>query len=366
MNQRLLLRNAALLKRSKREQSFDVKYCSIRLDVEPKCVRLPTRQHNGFDMTLSYTSDQLIREARLLLNEVALLTDLAIGERAGIRALGLEEQSDYAQTRHPDELGEIYGYEVWDHIVGVERYVQQQAWNEALPNQLHALAMIVERTFSPCVLTEYEAARLNHPEPSGVPSAYEVGAGDVDLAHFHMNILARLIALGEARLKLDSGERLTMSDIALLLGVKEATVVTNAHRKNFASVEEGNRRYAEPTDVLPWMVKQGYNTTTKGGHSSEPKGKSDADREVLFVPVAKDGSWFEPGSRSAGRYSIGAASSERKFTDYFQALAALVALPTPRWRTNKNGVPGIAFGVRFERVSRTELERLVAESDPGN
>lgn len=316
-------------------------------------------------MTLIYTADQLFRETQLLATELALLVDYAIGEGAGVRALALDAAGDFAQSRHPDDLDEVRGMAVWQHIRRVEDYVQHQEWHEAVPADTHSLGLIVERTFSPAVIAEYEAERADA-DADAIPGAFEEGAGDVPVGFFHRGILADLVALARARLKVDEGERLTMADIALLLDVKEPTVVTNAHRKNFASVEDGNRRYAEPADALPWMIKQGYLPTRRSSGEAAPAAAevpadAKAGDNLLFVPVARDGTWFSPECRSGGRYTVGAKGEEVKFTDYFEALAALVKMPTPRWRRpNANGIPGIVAGVRFDRVSRAELERALA------
>lgn len=129
-------------------------------------------------------------------------------------------------------------------------------------------------------------------------------ARDVPFGYFHRGILADLAVRAAARLKVDQGERLTMAEIALLLDVREPTVITNAHRKNFPTVEDENRRYAEPAEVLPWMLKQGY-VPTKGlpgasesAHKAEP---ADAIDDLVFVPVARDGTWFGPDCRASGR-----------------------------------------------------------------
>ena len=316
-------------------------------------------------MPLIYTADQLFRETQLLATELALLVDYTVSEGAGVRALDLDPASDFAQSRHPDDLGEVRGMAVWQHIRRVEDYVRHQEWDETVPTDTHSLGLIVERTFSPAVIAEYEAERADA-DADGIPGAFEQGAGDVPVGFFHRGILANLVALARARLKVDHGERLTMADIALLLDVKEPTVVTNAHRKNFASIEDGNRRYAEPADALPWMIKQGYLPTRLSSGDAAPAAAltpvdATAGDDLVFVPVARDGAWFSPECRSGGRYTIGAKGEEVKVTDYFEALAALVKMPTPRWRQpNASGKPGIVAGVRFDRIRRAELERALA------
>lgn len=314
-------------------------------------------------MSLTYTNDQLTREAQLLVTEIALLADFVIGEDAGIRALGLDAESDFAQSRHPDDLGAIADMALFQYVSRVERYVRDQEWSREIPTDVSALQLAVERTFSPSVLHGYETEREAHGEME-VLDAHEMGAGDVPLGYFHRGILADLLARAAARLKVDRGERLTMADIALLLDVREPTVITNAHRKNFPTVEDENRRYAEPADALPWMLKQGYVPTTglPGASASALHSEAAVDADdLIFVPVARDGSWFGPDCRVSGRFTIGAKGAEEKHTDYFTALEALVRMPTPRWRRpNANGIPGIVTGLRFDRMRRADLKRVLS------
>ena len=50
-----------------------------------------------------------------------------------------------------------------------------------------------------------------------------------------------------------------------------------------------------------------------------------------------------------------------KYTDFWDALAALTVMPTPRWRRpNTNGIPGIVSGIDFERMRRSDLMRQLA------
>ena len=310
-------------------------------------------------MPLSYTTDQLTREAQLLVTEIALLNDFVIGEGAGIRALGLDSTADFAQTRHPDDLDGISSIALFEHIWRIENYVRNQQWAPEIPTDVLTLRVAVERTFSAAVLEAYEKERAGEID---VPPPFAMGAGDVPFGYFHRGILADLVAQAAARLKVDRGERLTMADIALLLDVREPTVITNAHRKNFPTVEDENRRYAEPADALPWMLKQGYVPTRKPTTSSEPPVAPEPQIEMVFVPVARDGSWFGPDCRSGGRFTIGAKGSEKKYTDYFAALESLQRMtPTPYWRRpNGNEVPGIVAGVRFDRKARVDIERALS------
>lgn len=307
-------------------------------------------------MTLAYTIDQLTRETQLLVSELAILSDLIAGEGAGVRALGLAPDSPFAISRHPDDLSEVRTMAIYSHIERLERYVQQQEWADEVPGDLSALDLIVGRVFSPAVIADYAQERADYAETI-IPGPFETGAGDIPAGMFYSGILAQLVNLARARLKVDTGERLTLADIALLLDVREATVVTNAHRKNFPTVEDDNRRYAEPSEVLPWMLKQGYRPTRRPGPDSARVEPASEDGGIVFVPVARDGTWFGPQCRSGGRFTIGAKGEEVKYTDYFEALDALAKMSTPRWRRpNQQGNFGIVSGVRFDRKRRADLE----------
>ncbi|MGN6741573.1 hypothetical protein [Dyella sp.] len=313
-------------------------------------------------MALSYTSTQLDREVQLLIHEQSVLMDQIIGPGAGLRALGLDPDSDYAQGGHPDYLDRLDRFEIGRLVSTVERYVQRQAWSDAVPGSVSGLRYATERVFSPATVASYEEERLANPEPEGIPEPFEMGAGEVVLGHFYRGILFGLLELAEARLKVDQGQRLTLSEVALLVDAREATVTTNAHRKNFETVEENGRRYAEPEKVLGWLIKNGYRPTERGASSTKPP-PADGGVDFVVVPVARGGEWFDPRSRHNGRYVIGAGRSERKFIDYYEALCALMRMPSPRWQTKRDGVRGIAFAIRFDRVPRVELDRAIEDLD---
>ena len=316
-------------------------------------------------MSIIYTEDQLLRETRLLLTSVACLVDNVVQDGAGIRALGLspdtlEGDRHFEETLHPDDLVDLERFDVWHVVRRIERYVKQQAPPDRVGADLMWLQNALHHAFSTEVLQRYERERASNPREN-IPGRWKEGAGDVEIGYFHRGILQNLVELASARLKVDQGEPLTMSEIATLLDMREATVVTNAHRKKFETYEEDNRRYSRPENVLPWMIKNGYVPTLDSGSPSTAASPSATNDDVLFVPTAHDNTWFSPDCRINGRYTIGNKGEERRFTDYFDALREVNRLPTPRWRTKtQDGIAGIAFGVRFDRVPRAEIDRVLA------
>lgn len=308
-------------------------------------------------MALSYTVEQLDRETSLAAYEVIVLADNVLGDGAGLRALGVEkgEELGFATSRHPDFL-DVTQLAIWPSIQRIERYVNERMWSNEIVSDINLLRLLVERVFSPDIVAGYAAEKAEADDSSPTPGKFEEGAGDVLLGFFHRGILRQLLDSASARLKLDQGERLTMGEVALLVDAKEPTIVTNAHRKNFVTVEEENRRYAEPASVIAWMVKNGYRPTALEHSEDERPGESVEEDDYLFVPVSGDGSIFDPTCRYGGRYQVGAKGDETKYSDYFEALSALQAMPKPRWRRkNSEGNAGIVTGTEFERIRRSEL-----------
>jgi len=67
-----------------------------------------------------------------------------------------------------------------------------------------------------------------------------------------------------------------------------------------------------------------------------------------LVPRSKDGSVFHKGLRKKRGYIIGAKGEEIAVEDFSDALKALHAMETPRWRRpNRNGNWGIVSGVEW-------------------
>lgn len=82
----------------------------------------------------------------------------------------------------------------------------------------------------------------------------------------------------------------------------------------------------------------------------------DFEGEVIFVPVAADGTYFQPGLARNGRFSVGAVGKEARYNSFNDALAALHKMAIPRWRRpNSEGNWGLVAGVEWKRVERAKL-----------
>jgi ASCH domain len=102
-----------------------------------------------------------------------------------------------------------------------------------------------------------------------------------------------------------------------------------------------------PRPARPSALKPVGNT----GQTTIAARSSTADPFVgasSLVPVAKCGSWFGPHLARRSGFTIGAKGEEFICAEYEQALAALRAMPVPRWRRpNGNGNWGIVAGVHW-------------------
>ena len=305
---------------------------------------------------MTYSPDRLDREVRLAITHFALLTEWTIGEDAGLRMLDLPEDSHFPETRHPDELPPVTEYEIGRRVSTLESYVHSQQWASTVAADIQRLRFMIEGVFPPSVVAEYEAEKADG-EWEHVPGPFEDGAGDVPLGYFHGGLMSQLADLATARLKVDQDEPLTMGEIALLTGKRDATVTTTAYRRVFPTYEHDGKRYAAAAYVLPWLIQNGYLPTQGKDEPGAAAPAAKREEQYLFVPVARDGSIFDPSWASGGRFTIGQKGNETRFDSYMDALEALQRMPMPRWRRpGPKGIPGIVAGVRFERLARSRVE----------
>lgn len=158
--------------------------------------------------------------------------------------------------------------------------------------------------------------------------AIEVGAGDVDLQS-----LAILGGVTEGRIRniLSSGEGGLEKVGQSVTGVSAAAWL-KGRKEFFASI------WQQPDEVFPEAASADF-----------------AD-DVVFVPVAADGSFFNPGLARGGKFMIGAKGEEVSYSTFEDALGALQKMATPRWRRpNDAGNWGIVSGRDWKRIERRQL-----------
>jgi hypothetical protein len=295
---------------------------------------------------MNYTDEQLLRETQLLVARQAHLLNSMMGDFAAKAALDAADDTKVNEWPHPDELVMVPDLPVWGMIRRVEGYAR----NEHQPPEsgdLERLREIVQAIFNPTFVDALIAERESEHRPNGPAGAFDLAAGASEQAigHLFCGILAHLVESASIRAKIDQGAPLTVQELVAVSGVKESTIVTNIHRGNIVSFEDGNRRYVRPAEVMPWLLMQGY-VQTRHAPRVERGVISEADRYFL-VPVAGDGTPFAPSQKRDGAYWIVLDNEKRPYLNYDEALAALCSSDVPRWVSNFGQV---LVGLRFGRI----------------
>lgn len=79
----------------------------------------------------------------------------------------------------------------------------------------------------------------------------------------------------------------------------------------------------------------------------------------VFVPVASDGTCFNPVLRRAGKYAVGDKSDPAYFTQFGPALNYLINMETAKWRRpNPDGKWGLVSAVRWEPLPEQYYQML--------
>lgn len=173
----------------------------------------------------------------------------------------------------------------------------------------------------------------------------------------------RVVRAAEARFRLDHGEVVTPDQLAALARVSLKSVKNLLAPSSGSGLALNEDGMVAASDALRWLmtredfVPSVWRDERAVGAPSAADSTSANLGEVLFVPVAKDGSWFDPQScRRAGRYTIGAKGQERSVDNYREALQELARMPTPYWRRpNKASHWGIVAGTGWARKPLSDL-----------
>ena len=186
---------------------------------------------------------------------------------------------------------------------------------------------------------------------------------DVQVLNGGDNAIVRIANLATSRHALDTGRgEVDVPSLAILGKVSEGRI-RNLLSEADGPFERGPGGGIGALGALSWLQKRkGFMDSIwaqDDPRATEPSVEEDTSPvdpdHAMFVPVARDGSLFNPDLVRDGRYQIGAKGEEQHFTDFTDALAALNAMPTPRWRRpNAQGNWGIVSGVAWQRVARPE------------
>jgi hypothetical protein len=295
---------------------------------------------------MNYTDEQLLRETQLLVARQAKLLNSMAGDFAAKAALDAVDDPKVGEWPHPDELVMVPDLPIWGMIRRVESYVRKEH-ERPDPGDLESLQEIVQAIFNRTFLDALLAERESDLRPHGPAGTFDTqaGAGEQAFGHLYCGILAHLVESASIRAKIDQAAPLTIQELSTISGVKESTIVTNIHRGNIPSFEDGNRRYVRPAEVMSWLLAQGY-VQTRQTPRVDHEAVSKVWRYVL-VPVAGDGTPFAPSQKRDGAYWIVSDNERHPYVNYDEALAALCSSEVPRWVSDSGQ---ILVGLRFGRI----------------
>lgn len=259
---------------------------------------------------------------------------------------------------------------------GGDAFEQDSMWREALEQarsncfsewplgqQFHDLAAYAEYGI---VLSEFDdpadASRLI----ASATAAAELFIARSPLALWKVNTgapdksdLARLVRLASNRWALDNGNAVEPLALAEFGGVTEGRV-RNLMSEQAFDVEAGK---ITAYSAAKWLEGRPdfWNSVWREQRVSGEKSPRELTPfgEVYFVPVARDGSVFNPGLNRGGSFTIGEKGDERHLARFEEALEELQKMGAPRWRRpNNQGNWGIVRGVRWERFDAASLEEF--------
>lgn len=171
-------------------------------------------------------------------------------------------------------------------------------------------------------------------------------------------VIARIINLALSRHAIDTGEGdVDLPSLALFGGVTEGRI-RNILSSGDGGLEKVGQRVTAVSAVA-WLKgrKEFFASIWQQHDEVVPEAaSSDFSDEVVFVPVAADGSFFHPGLARSGKFMIGAKGEEEPCATFEEALRALQKMATPRWRRpNDAGNWGIVSGRDWKRIERRQL-----------
>lgn len=183
--------------------------------------------------------------------------------------------------------------------------------------------------------------------------------------------------MARARVKFDQGKPLTVHELASLSCVSVKRLQNAIYAKTDEAPVVDRNGLISPEAGQPWLMGRDYQPSIWKQVAALYPLAQDWGEEVLFeetelnrviddvvfVPVANDGSVFNPGLRRPGKghdggYTIGSKGSERVVVTFDEAIAELQKMEAPRWRrpNPESGNWGIVTGQTWKRMRRSELE----------
>lgn len=172
------------------------------------------------------------------------------------------------------------------------------------------------------------------------------------------NDLTRLVILARNRWALDNQKPIEPTALAKFGGVTEGRIRNMMSGANKAFSSEDGRIPAD--EALKWLIgRPDFWASIWRGQSLPRYAPSEEApiHDVIFVPVARDGSVFHPGLRRGSSYTVGQKGQEQQIADFNEALIQLQRMPVPYWRRpNASGNWGSVVGIRWERMDASQFQ----------
>ena len=169
--------------------------------------------------------------------------------------------------------------------------------------------------------------------------------------------VVRIVRLARSRCALDTGEGgVDPASLAILGGWSEGRVRNMMSGEGRVLENAGGRVPAESALAALKDRPAFFDSIWKKADEA-PADKVATFQDVVFAPVARDGTAFHPGLSRGGGYTIGEKGQEITLKTFDDALEALHRMPEPAWRRpNTVGNWGLVKGVEWRRMERADLE----------
>ena len=175
--------------------------------------------------------------------------------------------------------------------------------------------------------------------------------------------IERTVLAAEARHFIDNGRDVAPEQLAALARVSLKSIKNLLTPKGGTADLKLNADGKVPgPDAHRWLIgrpdfKPTISPDADDGPGPISTSPAESLGEVVFVPVAKDGSWFDPATcRNTRGFTIGPKGSEEAVEDYWTALDRLAHMPTPYWRRPTSaGNWRIVAGISWQRKVVSEL-----------
>jgi hypothetical protein len=184
---------------------------------------------------------------------------------------------------------------------------------------------------------------------SKVPfDAWQISPGDA----------AHTLRLAKGRWALDMGQTIEPYALAQFGNVTEGRIrnLMAGHERVFVT----NNGQIPAKQALAWLRSRRTFRPSRWKVQETFEDLAEANGMIddqLFVPVARDGSFFHPGLAKNGSFTIGRPGEETNIANFDDALLALQKQSIPVWRRpTAKGVWNHVSAVKWERMSRAEFQ----------